>query len=696
MSPEQAAGHRLDARSDIFSFGVVLYEALVGRRPFSGASHPDVLHAILHLPAAPLPETLPRMLRMAVERALEKNPADRFQSMRDLVVDLRRVVHQSGEESPLARGWRSGRWLAAAAALVVLAGASAAFMARLRGPVESARSEFTQLTTFADAATSPALSPDGRMLTFIRGGSTLVGTGQVYLKLLPDGEPVQLTNDTLRKMSPKFSPDGTRIAYSTAAPDGQTMDTWIVPVLGGQPRPLLTNAEGLTWVTEPDGAGTSPRLVLFSEMTGRGVQMSIVTSTESRAGQRTVYLPPEDGMAHRSHLSPDRQWVVVIEMDSRSWLPCRLVPFDGSSGGRTVGPAPAQCTDAAWSPDGKWMYFSANTGSGVHTWRQSVPDGTPEQITFGVTDDEGLHVAPDGRSFVTSVGASQSTVWVRDARGERQMTSEGFAFLPSISPDGTKLYYLVRAGGVRSWVSGGLWVTDLASGERHRLLPDFLMQHYSISADGQRVVFVATDDTGRTPVWLAWLNGRAAPRRLSTVDGSQAFFGAPGEVVFGSQDSAAPFIYRVSEDAGELRHLIATPMLVPFGVSPDGRWVVAQTPNQYGDTIVYPAGGGLPTKICRDCAQPQGVEPIPAPLSWTPDGRFVYVKFGDATYAIPLQRGEMLPPAPASGFASREAVAAVPGARLVSEDAVYPGPNPSTSVFTKVTTQRNIYRVPVP
>ena len=698
MSPEQAAGLRLDARSDIFSFGVVLYEALSEHRPFAGASHPDVLHAILHLPAAPLPEELPLPLRMVVEKALEKNPADRFQSMRDLVVDLRRVMRQSAD-APTAMEGRSRRarhWLGAAAALVALAGASAVFMARFGGPVAPARSEYTQLTSFADSATSPALSPDGRMLAFIRGGSTLFGAGQIYLKLLPDGEPVPLTNDTLRKMSPKFSPDGTRIAYSTAAADGQTMDSWIVPVLGGQPRLLLANAEGLTWVPEPNGVGARPPVVLFSEMTGRGVQMSIVTSTESRAGQRTVYLPPEDGMAHRSYLSPDRKWVVVIEMDARSWLSCRLVPFDGSSAGTSVGPAPAQCTDAAWSPDGRWMYFSASTGSGVHTWRQRFPDGTPEQVTFGVTDEEGIHFAPDGRSFVTSIGTSQSTVWVHDSRGDRQMTSEGFAFLPSISPDGNKLYYLVRAGGVRNWMSGGLWVADLTSGQRRRVLPDLLMQHYSISADGQRVVFVAVDDTGRTPVWLASLDGRTAPRQLSTIDSSQAFFGAPGEVVFGSQDNAAPFVYRVDEDGSALRHMIDTPMLMPSAVSPDGRWVVAQTPNQFGDTIVYPAGGGSSIRVCGNCGQPQGVEPIPAGLSWTPDGRFVYLKFADSTFAIPLQPGQMLPPTPASGLPSKDAVAGLPGARLVSEHSVYPGPNPSIYAFTKVATQRNIYRVPVP
>ena len=586
--------------------------------------------AIIHRPAAPLPDKVPLALRMVVEKALEKDPADRFQSMREMVVDLRRLVRPSAEApqglTAAPRAKRARTWLAAAAAfIVVLTAAGALFVSRSPRPADAARSQYTQLTNFADFATAPALSPDGRMLTFIRGESTFFGPGQIYIKLLPDGEPVQLTNDNLAKMSPKFSPDGARIAYSTASADGQTMDVWTVPVLGGQPRMSLTNAEGLTWA--------GPSSVLFSELTGRGFQMSVVSSTESRAGQRTVYMPPTvDGMAHRSYLSPDRRWVVVVEMDGRSWLPCRLVPFDGSSPGKPVGPAPAQCTDAGWSPDGEWMYFSAYTGSGVHAWRQRFPDGTPEQVTFGVTDEEGIHFAPDGRSFVTSIGTSQSTVWVHDSRGDRQITSEGWGFLPSISPDAKKLYYLVRSGGVRNWMSGGLWVADLDSGQRQRLLPDFLMQHYTISPDGQRVVFSAVDDTGRTPVWLASLNGRTAPQRLTSIDS----------------------------------------------------WAV------------YPAGGSSPTRICGDCSQPQGTDIMPPPLSWTPDGRFVYLKFAGSTYAIPLRPGQMLPPIPAVGFPSKEAVAALPGARLISEASVFPGPDPSIYTFTKVATQRNIYRVPVP
>ena len=133
MSPEQAVGQPLDARSDIFSFGVVLYEVLAGRRPFTGASDLDVLHAVVHRAAEPLPEDVPLPLRMVVEKALEKDPADRFQSMRDMVVDLRRVVRQSAEAPPALAARRSTsapKWLAASAALVIVVAASALFVSR--------------------------------------------------------------------------------------------------------------------------------------------------------------------------------------------------------------------------------------------------------------------------------------------------------------------------------------------------------------------------------------------------------------------------------------------------------------------------------------------------------------------------------------------------------------------------------------
>jgi eukaryotic-like serine/threonine-protein kinase len=698
MSPEQALGRSLDARSDIFSFGVVLYEALAGRRPFTGASDLDVSHAVVHQSAESLPTEVPLPLRMVVEKTLEKDPSDRFQSMRDVVVDLRRVVRQSAE-APSAfaatpRSRRARQSLTALAALVIAAVTSALFVARLQRPAEPILREYAQLTNFADSATSPALSPDGRMLAFKRGESEFDGRGEIYVKLLPDGEPVQLTHDNRSKRYTKFSPDGARIAYGVL--DAGGWETWVVPVLGGQPRRFLANASGLTWI---DGGANQPRL-LFSELTGRSNQMAIASSTESRSEHRAVYTPSENGMAHRSYLSPDRKQLLVVEMGFNGWLPCRLMPFDGRSVGKAVGPAPAHCTDAAWSPDGTWMYFSANTGSGFHIWRQSVPNGTPEQVTIGVTDEEGIEFAPDGRSFVTSIGSRQSTVWVHDSHGDRQITSEGYGFLPSITADGTKLYYLVGAKGTRNIRGGELWVADLESGQRQRLLPDFLMQHYTISADGQRVVFVGSDDAGRSPVWLAALNGRSGPRQVAARDSVKAFFGAGNDIVFVGEGDGTKFIYRIKEDGSDLQKVVRTTGGPDkFSVSPDGRWVafvMDPTNEMVGALMLYPIGGGSPTLVCGACTENQVTRPGPSILSWSPDRKFLYLDFQRSVYAIPLRPGQILPPLPASGLRTEQDVAELPGARLIAQREAFVGPDPSVYAFTKVATQRNIYRVPVP
>jgi Tol biopolymer transport system component len=277
------------------------------------------------------------------------------------------------------------------------------------------------------------------MLTFIRSEDDFWGFGEVWVKLLPHGEPVQLSRDGKRKVGPAvFSPDGARIAYAVVG-EGLNWDTWTVPVLGGQPSRLHTNAQGFTWIH----TGAGPARVLFSEWTTQVPRMALLTSTESRADLRRVYLPEDIfGMVHRASLSPDRKSVLLVEMGMSGWLPCRLIPFDGSSAGRQVGPPANQCTNSVWSPDGEWMYFSADIGRGFHIWRQRFPAGEPEQLTSGATEEEGLAIAPDGRSLVTSVGTSQNTLWVHDARGERQITSRGHPGVISVSADGKRLYYL--------------------------------------------------------------------------------------------------------------------------------------------------------------------------------------------------------------------------------------------------------------
>jgi len=568
---------------------------------------------------------------------------------------------------------------------------------RLQEPAP-ARREYTALTNFADSATSPALSPDGRVLAFIRSDYTFGGPGQIYIKRLPDGKPVQLTHDDLYKRgSPRFSPDGTLIAYAAGKPSAG-WDTWVVPTMGGQPRLFLPNSSGLTWIEAEPGQSR----LLFSEMTGRGNQMAIVSSTENRGLHRFVYIPPETGMAHRSYLSPDRKQVLLVEMDRGAWSPCRVMPFNGSSPGKPVGPALSHCTEAAWSADGKWIYFSADTGSGYHIWRQRFPDGPPEQITSGVTQEEGIELAPDGQSFLTSIGTTQSTVWLHDSRGDRQITSEGYGQLPSISADGGKLYYLLRAEGEQHFVGGELWMADLESGQHQRLLPNFLMQHYAISADGKEVVFIVADDTGRSPVWVAPLDGRTAPRQITndTVNAWKTYFVAGGYVIFVGEEKGRKFVFRVKEDGSELQKVVPIDSgLTMFNASPDGQSVVipGRTDKREWSAMVYPVTDGSPTPLCVPCVSGNDVERTGPPgVSWSPDAKFIYLQFPESTYAVALRPGQMLPPLSATGFQSEEEVASLPGARLIPEQGAFPGPDPSIYAFMKVATHRNIYRIPVP
>jgi Tol biopolymer transport system component len=173
-------------------------------------------------------------------------------------------------------------------------------------------------------------------------------------------------------MSPVFSPDGARIAYTI----GVKWDTWEVPALGGDPELMLANASGLIW----NGSGQ----IIFSKIQS-GRHMGIVSSSENRNVEHSIYFPKdESGMAHRSVLSTDGRWLLIAEMDSvHGWLPCRVLPADGSSEGKSIGIPGSHCTSATWTTDGHWMYFSSDTGGIFHIWRQHFPDGQPQQVTSG-------------------------------------------------------------------------------------------------------------------------------------------------------------------------------------------------------------------------------------------------------------------------------------------------------------------------
>src|SRR5262249_46819706 len=159
---------------------------------------------------------------------------------------------------------------------------------------------------------------------------------------------------------------------------------------------------------------------------------------------------------------------------------------------------------AAWSPDGTWIYLSSSAGGAFHTWRQRFSGGaelaSPEQLTSGPTEEEGIAMAPDGRSFITAVGLRQRSGLGPDSEGERQLSLEGYAHQPMITSDGRKLLYTVSKGA--SLPQSALWVADLDSGVSEALLPGLPIASggassgrspFDVSPDSHQVVVESLD-----------------------------------------------------------------------------------------------------------------------------------------------------------------------------------------------------------
>ena len=585
-------------------------------------------------------------------------------------------------------------WTAIAVGFVVVVAATLLWWQR-RAPVLAAESEWQAVTDFSDAVGQPAVSPDGRMLVFIRGQDpdAFLTPGDLYVKLLPNGDPVQLTHDGGVKFGPAFSPDGSKIAYTVA--DKMGWSTYVVPVLGGEPKVMLGNSEGLHWINDQQ--------VLFSEIKS-GLHMALVTASEGRTGQRDVYVPPtERGMVHYSALSPEGKRVLITEMGpAGEWLNCRVLPFDGSSAGEQVGPPGRHCMGVAWSEDGRWIYLSVDTGDGFHLWQQRYPGGKPQQVTFGPNQQNGVAMTPDGRALFTASGMARSSVWLHRGNNEDiEVSGQGNALYPIFSSDGQRLYYLRPIGAAQAFGEGNLAVVDLKTLSTETLFPDLRLRDYDLSPDGKRVVLGAIQNDGKPQLWIAEMDRRSPPKLVnSPVPLDQPYFAADGEVCFRSLEDGKHFLECAALDGSGRRKVLSNPIIDISGITGDRNWILTGEPTPEDPYLTHMVahelrGNGAVT-VCDDVCF----------IYWQRDGKLAYVRFPNTASSgaavVPTLSDGIFPKLPPGGLKSISDALKLPGARALamgepgsysfgrqSEDHL----RPDVYAYVKHSQQRNIYRI---
>jgi serine/threonine protein kinase/WD40 repeat protein len=616
MSPEQAEGKAVDARSDIFSFGSVLYEMLTGQRAFQGETKVSTIAAILREEPKPLSqvvEGLPREVERLVKRCLRKDPAHRFQHMDDLKVALEELKEESdsGElaATPTAETKRFSRTALAAVVVtaIVVAVAGWFWFGRSRSTAPQVPLTAVPLTTYPGIEYQATFSPDGNEVAFSWNGEKQ-DNYDIYRKLIGPGGPLRLTTDPAEDYSPAWSPDGRFIAFLRRPPSGK-IRVYLIPALGGPEQQL-------------------------AEVAGPGhndfVRQSYLAWTPD-SSRLIVHDRPGPG-------EPGGLFLLSVDAGEKRRL--TSVP----AGGRWD-------VDPALSPDGRTLAFVRHIDLGVgDVYRLSLtenlqPQGEPKRLTFENREVDTPVWTRDGNEILFSSGP-----WLGERRVRRILVSEAAsrtAYPPrsvsfgedattlAISPSGWRLAYARL-----SWISNiyrielsgtaGRMGTPqrLAASTRLDYLPDF-------SPDGKRIVFVSTR-SGSEEIWVCDADG-SNPRQMTSTGGpltANPRWSPDGRtILFDSRREGTSDLYLMSANGGSPRRLTDHPAYEGQARwSPDGQWIYFMS-NRSGRWEVYrmPAGGGDPIQLTKHGG---------TVAFESADRKWVYYEKGGGLWKVPVGGGE--------------------------------------------------------
>ena len=466
MSPEQVRGKGLDARTDLFSFGVVLYEMATGALPFRGDTSGVITESILNrAPVAPVrlnPEVSPK-LEEIITKALEKDRDLRCQSAAEIRADLKRLQRDTdsgrisspvrGEVQPSANPTRK-RYAVLAAAITLLAAAVAAYHFWPRSNPPSSPAKITQISQWDKPMDSASISPDGHAVAFV---SPVRGVAQVFLMLTSGGEPLQLTNDQGEKIVNAFSRDGKEIYFTRLL--GRD-EVWAVPTLGGAPRRVLSANNA---IPSPDGSliyfTRSNRTEIFrAEKSGLNEEVvyNFAGAGQSFIPSPLLFFPGGDDLL-AAGVRTDSPNVRIFRINLTSHAAVDLGELSPAGYGGWYG--------AAWAEPGKTLLFARSVNGLTNIWKYNLEDRSLTQITFGTGPDFSPMPAPGGKGIYYVNGKSSGflTAYHVHSKISKDITSDD-ASQPIISRDGKRLMYITLAGDRTE-----LWVSDIDGGNKLKI-----------------------------------------------------------------------------------------------------------------------------------------------------------------------------------------------------------------------------------
>jgi serine/threonine protein kinase/Tol biopolymer transport system component len=644
MSPEQAEGKRVDARSDIFSFGSVLYQMITGLRAFPGDSMVLILSAVLRdepKPPHELVKGLPRDLGRIVTRCLRKDPNQRYQHAGDLKIDLQQILeepaadtHTAKPSSPLL--W----WIMAATACIV---ASLAMIRWLRTP-EGAPPvwQLTQVTRDAGLSHRPALSRDGKLVAYSSDAGHDGGM-DLYVKQVAGGQPIRLTSDGEGNTWPDLSPDGSRIVFRSNRSGGGIYE---IPAFGGQSR--LLARDGFRPRFSPDGSKVA-------------YWIGVESTYDSVPGSGSVWVVPAAGgqpqrvgrslTAARAPIwSPDGKRLLLVGYTSAksydtSSLDWWLAAVDGSDQAKTGAqdalilaripiisstfPAPY-----CWSAETNTVIFSTISGDAKNLWgiglspQTGKVTGAPRRLTTGAGTEEDVSCASGGALAFTD-REIRSEVWslsfdlnhgTPTGAAERITQGPGARGFPSLSNNARVVVYHSNQAGRTN-----IWRRDLATGDESIVARSSLLQRFPVvSPSGARIAFATNEENGTRTVYVTTAGGE--PEKVCEGCTRATDWSADEKtlLVFGG------FPYQVNLLDVATRQqtpLLKHPTLpLEYGeFSPDNRWVsfLVGTPPNRGRLAITRIDGPRPIPesawITISDERSEG-----GWAHWSPDGRTLY------------------------------------------------------------------------